>query len=204
MIKCRVCNKEHPKKKCKYQCRYCDMYGSHTSDKCFKKFPHLKKDGKGGKRGYDRSKSRSKSRGRSRYDKDSSSRGKSVSRVRSREREDERRREEERHRDRNRGREESRERERDRRPPTPQLARRVRPRNEQSIFDDEVNDSFEQVRDPKKLTKPIRRVKEVKESLNREVVTEAEFEELVSFMKELFVVQKGEEKHEEETKDDSL
>merc|ERR1712013_244493 len=114
MIKCRVCNKQHRKKECKYQCRWCDMYGSYTSDKCFKKFPHLKKDGKGGKRGFDRSKSRSKSRERSRYDKyASSSRGKSVSRVRSREREDERRREEERNRDRNRGREQSRERERD-------------------------------------------------------------------------------------------
>merc|ERR1711942_127189 len=100
--------------------------------------------------------------------------------------------------------EREREKERDRRPPTPQLARRVRPRNEQSIFDDEVNDSFEQVRDPRKLTKPIRRVKEVKESQDREVITEADFEELVSFMKELFVVEKEEEKHEEETKDDSL
>ena len=55
LIKCKVCSKQHKKKECKYQCKWCHMYGSHKSDQCFKKYPDLKKN-----RGDKRDRSRSK------------------------------------------------------------------------------------------------------------------------------------------------
>ena len=35
LIKCKVCSKQHKKKECKVQCKWCHMYGSHKSDQCF-------------------------------------------------------------------------------------------------------------------------------------------------------------------------
>ena len=139
--------------------------------------------------------------------------GSSVQRVTEREREEDRIRDDrDRDRDRDRNRErESRERE-PRRLPTPQVeyTRRVKARYE-DIFSGDNNDSFEEVRDPSQLARrPIRRVKEVKETLNKKGITEAftemfedHFEELVLFMKQKLEEKKKEETG-EEVKDDSL
>ena len=41
-IDCRVCEKRHQRGKCGYKCRHCGYKGSHKSNGCWEKFPHLK------------------------------------------------------------------------------------------------------------------------------------------------------------------
>ena len=45
-IDCKVCNKQHKKRECKYQCKHCLMFGSHKAENCFKKYPAEKRKGK--------------------------------------------------------------------------------------------------------------------------------------------------------------
>ena len=48
-IDCKVCLKQHKKRECRYQCKHCQMMGSHKAENCFKKYPELKR-GRGNKR----------------------------------------------------------------------------------------------------------------------------------------------------------
>ena len=47
----RVCEKKHHRGKCGYECRHCRFKGSHKSNSCWQKFPHLKKRGRSISRG---------------------------------------------------------------------------------------------------------------------------------------------------------
>ena len=40
---CKVCDRRHKEKACKYICKYFKMIGSHKAEKCFQQFPHLRK-----------------------------------------------------------------------------------------------------------------------------------------------------------------